>query len=152
MDVARFNLSHGGYPEHEERYRRVREAADALGRNVGVLVDLQGPKIRLGRFADDKVNLAVRSAVHDHDRGRGRHGGDLLDDLCRLTGDVSAGDRLLVDDGRILLQVEKVDGPQVVTRVIEGGPVSNNKGINLPGVASAFPPCPTRTSATCVGA
>ncbi len=139
MDVARFNLSHGGYPEHEERYRRVREAADAAGRNVAVLVDLQGPKIRLGRFGEDKVNLLYGqrfTITTDDVVGTA--------EICSTTykglpGDVSRADKLLIDDGRILLEVEEIDGPRVVTRVLEGGPVSNNKGINLPGVAVSVP-------------
>jgi len=139
MDVARFNLSHGGYSEHEERYRRVREAAAAASRNVAVLVDLQGPKIRLGTFADDQVNLQYgqRFVITTEDVPG-------TTEICSTTydglpHDVRAGDRVLVDDGRILLEVESVDGPRVTTRVIEGGPVSNNKGINLPGVAVSVP-------------
>jgi pyruvate kinase len=139
MDVARFNLSHGGYPEHEERLRRVRQAADEAGRNVAVLVDLQGPKIRLGTFADGPVNLRYgqRFVITTEDVP-----GDA--NVCSTTyeglpRDVHTGDRVLVDDGRILLEVESVDGPRVTTKVLEGGPVSNNKGINLPGVAVSVP-------------
>ena len=72
MDVARLNLSHGAYADHEEVYRDVREASDETGRAVGVLVDLQGPKIRLGRFADGPVELGRRRPVHDHHRRRPR--------------------------------------------------------------------------------
>jgi pyruvate kinase len=139
MDVARFNLSHGGYPEHEERLRRVRQEAEDAGRNVAVLVDLQGPKIRLGTFADGPVNLRYgqRFIITTEDVP-----GDST--ICSTTyeglpKDVHAGDRVLVDDGRILLEVESVDGPRVTTKVLEGGPVSNNKGINLPGVAVSVP-------------
>lgn len=139
MDVARFNLSHGAYGEHEERYRRVRQAAEDAGRNVAVLVDLQGPKIRLGTFAEGSVNLTYgQTFVITTDPVAGTA------EICSTTydglpEDVHTGDRVLVDDGRILLQVERVEGSRVHTRVLEGGPVSNNKGINLPGVAVSVP-------------
>jgi pyruvate kinase len=139
MDVARFNLSHGGYGEHEERYRRVRQAATAAERNVAVLVDLQGPKIRLGTFAGGGANLTYgqRFTITTEDVPG-------TAELCSTTydglpEDVHIADKVLVDDGRILLEVEAVEGPRVITRVLEGGPVSNNKGINLPGVAVSVP-------------
>jgi pyruvate kinase len=139
MDVARLNLSHGSYAEHENRYRMVREAADAAGRGVGILVDLQGPKIRLGTFADgpvllergDEFTITTEDVPGDRSLVSTTYKG--------LHGDVSPGDTLLVDDGRINLRAVAVDGPRVVTTVVEGGMVSNNKGINLPGVAVGVP-------------
>jgi pyruvate kinase len=139
MDVARFNLSHGSHTEHEERYRRVRKASDESGRSVGVLVDLQGPKIRLGSFAEGPVLLE-----------RGDEFTITVDDvpgdrqLCGTTyqglaGDVSRGERILVDDGRVALEVTHVEGPRVHTMVVEGGMVSDHKGLNLPGVAVSVP-------------
>ncbi len=139
MDVARLNFSHGAYEQHAEAYRWVRQASDESGRGVGVLVDLQGPKIRLGTFASGPVEWATGETVTitteptegDHDRVSTTYAG--------LADDVSVGDRLLVDDGRVGLRVVSVDGPDVRLLVTEGGPVSNNKGLSLPGVAVSVP-------------
>ncbi|MEV5241550.1 pyruvate kinase [Streptomyces cinnamoneus] len=139
MDVARFNLSHGTYDEHEARYQRVRKAAEETGRNIGVLADLQGPKIRLGRFREgpvllergDEFTITVEETEGD------RHGcGTTYDGLA---ADVTRGERILVDDGRVTLEVVEVDGPRVKTLVLEGGMVSDHKGLNLPGVAVSVP-------------
>ncbi|MEU6005706.1 pyruvate kinase [Streptomyces sp. NPDC047453] len=140
MDVARFNLSHGGHAEHEERYRHVRWAADETGRSVGILADLQGPKIRLGRFREgpvllergDTFTITVEEGVEGDRRICGTtHAG--------LAEDVTPGERILVDDGKVGLEVTAVHGPRVRTRVIEGGVISDNKGLNLPGVAVSVP-------------
>ncbi len=129
MDVARLNLSHGTYAEHEERYQRVRKASDETGRSVGVLADLQGPKIRLGRFREgpvllergDEFTITVEPVEGDrHTCGTTYPG---------LADDVTTGERILVDDGRVTLEVTAVDGPRVRTRVIEGGMVSDHKGL-----------------------
>ncbi|MBH5334338.1 pyruvate kinase [Streptomyces pactum] len=139
MDVARLNLSHGTYAEHEERYRRVRKASAETGRSIGILADLQGPKIRLGRFREgpvllergDEFTITVEKVEGDQHRcGTTYHG---------LAADVSKGERILVDDGRVTLEVVGVDGPRVNTIVIEGGMVSDHKGLNLPGVAVSVP-------------
>ncbi|MGW1277470.1 pyruvate kinase [Streptomyces tsukubensis] len=139
MDVARLNLSHGSYAEHEERYRHVRKASDETGRSVGVLVDLQGPKIRLGRFREGPVLLERGDlfTITVEETEGDRH-------LCGTTysglaGDVTPGERILVDDGKVALEVTSVDGPHVRTTVVEGGMVSDNKGLNLPGVAVSVP-------------
>ncbi|MGW3112941.1 pyruvate kinase [Streptomyces sp. NPDC001091] len=140
MDVARFNLSHGTQAEHEARYRRVRKAADETGRSVGMLADLQGPKIRLGTFAegpvllerDDTFTITVEEGVEgDRHRCGTTYAG--------LAEDVSPGERVLVDDGRVCLEVTGIDGPRVRTRVLEGGMISDHKGLNLPGVAVSVP-------------
>ncbi|MFF7354719.1 MULTISPECIES: pyruvate kinase [Streptomyces] len=140
MDVARFNLSHGTHAEHEERYRRVRKAADETGRSVGLLADLQGPKIRLGRFAEgpvllesgDTFTITVEEGVEgDRHRCGTTYAG--------LAADVTPGERVLVDDGKVCLEVTDVDGPRVRTRVVEGGVISDHKGLNLPGVAVSVP-------------
>ena len=139
MDVARLNLSHGTHSDHEEIYRLVRTASDDSGHGVGVLVDLQGPKIRLGTFSGGPILLQPGSqftiTTEDVD-------GDA--DIAATTyqglpADVRAGDRILVDDGRVALQAVRVEGPRVVTHVVEGGVVSDHKGINLPGVAVSVP-------------
>ncbi|MGW2508700.1 pyruvate kinase [Streptomyces scopuliridis] len=139
MDVARLNLSHGTYADHEERYQRVREAAEETGRSVGILADLQGPKIRLGRFREgpvllergDEFTITVEPLEGDRQTCGTTYGG--------LAADVSAGERILVDDGKVTLEVTSVEGPRVHTLVIEGGMVSDNKGLNLPGVAVSVP-------------
>ncbi len=140
MDVARFNLSHGDHAEHEERYRRVRRAADECGRSVGLLADLQGPKIRLGRFAEGPVLLergdTFTITVEDDAEGD-RHGCGTT--YAGLADDVTPGERVLVDDGKVCLEVTAVDGPRVRTTVIEGGMVSDHKGLNLPGAAVSVP-------------
>ncbi|MDQ3481522.1 MAG: pyruvate kinase [Actinomycetota bacterium] len=135
MNVARLNLSHGSYADHESVYRMVREASDASGHAVGVLVDLQGPKIRLGRFADGTARVAPGDEFTITTR-------DILGSqlICSTTydglpGDVRPGDKILIDDGRITLIATAVTETDVVTRVRIGGALSNNKGINLPGVA-----------------
>ncbi|MBF9070914.1 pyruvate kinase [Streptacidiphilus fuscans] len=139
MDVARFNLSHGSHAEHEDRYRRVRKAADETGRSVGILVDLQGPKIRLETFAEGPVLLergdafTITTADVEGDRNRC---GTTYKGLC---GDVTPGERILVDDGRVTLEVTSVDGQNVHCTVVEGGMVSDHKGLNLPGVAVSVP-------------
>ncbi|HEV8024344.1 MAG TPA: pyruvate kinase [Candidatus Nanopelagicales bacterium] len=139
MDVARLNLSHGSHEIHRQTYLAVRQASDASGRGVGVLVDLQGPKIRLGTFAEgpvllesgDEFIVTTRDVPGDRHMVSTTHTG--------LPGDVSPGDLVLVDDGRVELRVTKVEGEQVHTRVIEGGRVSDHKGFNLPGVPVSVP-------------
>jgi pyruvate kinase len=139
MDVARLNMSHGSHIDHEDRYRRVRKASDELGHSVGILADLQGPKIRLGRFAEGPVLLErgdVFTITTDDLEGT-RH-------ICGTTykglaADVRRGERILVDDGRVTLEVTDVEGPRVHTLVIEGGLISDNKGLNLPGVSVSVP-------------
>ncbi|MEV0846769.1 pyruvate kinase [Streptomyces sp. NPDC049954] len=140
MDVARLNLSHGSYAEHEERYHRVREAAEETGRSVGILADLQGPKIRLGRFKEGPVLLergdTFTITVEEGVQGDRHQCGTTY---AGLAGDVTQGERILVDDGKVSLEVAAVDGPRVTTTVVEGGMVSDNKGLNLPGVAVSVP-------------
>ncbi|WNM26051.1 pyruvate kinase [Demequina capsici] len=139
MDVARINRSHGSAEEHEQVYRNVRQAAEESGRNVAVLVDLQGPKIRLEKFADGPHDLAVGDVFTITTR-------DVVGtkDICGTTfkglpGDCHIGDTLLIDDGKVRLEVTEVTDTDVVTKVVVPGPVSNNKGINLPGVAVSVP-------------
>ena len=139
MDVARLNFSHGSYADHAQAYSWVRQASDESGRGVGVLADLQGPKIRLGTFTSgpvvwatgETVTITTAPVAGDHDLVSTTYAG--------LAGDVAVGDRLLVDDGRVGLRVVDVDGPEVRLLVTEGGPVSNNKGLSLPGVGVSVP-------------
>ncbi|QKW09248.1 pyruvate kinase [Streptomyces sp. NA04227] len=139
MNVARFNMSHGTHADHEARYHRLREAAADTGRAVGVLADLQGPKIRLETFAEGPVELerGDEFTITTEDVP-----GDKS--ICGTTykglpGDVSKGDTVLINDGNVELKVTGVEGPRVTTIVIEGGVISDHKGINLPGAAVNVP-------------
>jgi len=139
MDVARLNFSHGGHEEHQQRYAWVREAATALQKPVGILADLQGPKIRLGRFAEGSVYWANgESVVITSDEVEGTH--DRVScTYAKLPDEVRVGDRLLIDDGKVAVEVTGVEGHDIACRVTEGGPVSNNKGVSLPNVAVSVP-------------
>ncbi|MFC5999398.1 pyruvate kinase [Quadrisphaera sp. GCM10027208] len=139
MDFARLNLSHGDYADHERSYLNVRRASDETGRAVGILADLQGPKIRLGRFADGPHELAAGDTFTITTEDVVGTPEVVSTTYRGLSGDVAPGDAVLVDDGRVALRVTAVDGPRVVTEVEVPGPVSNNKGINLPGVAVSVP-------------
>ena len=139
MDVARLNMSHGSHADHERAYRLVREAADATGHGVGIFADLQGPKIRLDTFGHGRAFLenGTRFTITTREvEGDETVCGTTYDGL---PGDVSVGDPILIDDGKIRLKVVEVDGDDVITEVVVGGPVSNHKGINLPGVPVSVP-------------
>jgi len=139
VDVARMNLSHGDHSVHEKVFATIRKAAAEVGKPVGILVDLQGPKIRLGRFKNDRETIATGGTFTitvDDVEG--------TESICSTTyrglvGDVKVGDPILIDDGRLSLRVKSVEGNNVVCDVEIGGPISNNKGINLPGVAVNVP-------------
>lgn len=135
VDVVRLNFSHGDHAEHEGRVTAVRTTAAKLGRHVGILVDLQGPKIRLERFKNGKIELKegdpfVLDTAMDPDGGTEQAVGVAYKEL---SNDVSGGDILLLDDGRIVLQVESVQGTQVRCSVLTGGALSDKKGINRQG-------------------
>ena len=139
MNMARLNLSHGSHDEHQKRLDLVRAAAKKANKAVAILVDLQGPKIRLGRFSSGP-----------HELSRGDTFTITTDDVAGtkekvsttykgLPGDCKAGDAIMIDDGKVSVQVVQVKGNDVITKVIQPGMVSNNKGINLPGVAVSLP-------------
>ena len=133
LDVVRINFSHGTPDEHRARVNLVRQLARKAGRAVGVLVDLQGPKIRIGKFKDGKITLVQGARfVLDAEAKLGDQDGVGLD-YKNLPKDVRAGDTLLLDDGRIVLSVVAVRGARISTVVEQGGPLSNNKGINRKG-------------------
>ena len=139
MNMARLNLSHGGHPEHQARMDRVREAAKEAGVPIAILVDLQGPKIRLARFKagpHDLVRGDIFTITTDEVEGTKDRVGTTYKGL---PGDCKPGDRILIDDGKVTVEVVEVKGNDVVTKVIEPGAVSDNKGINLPGVAVSVP-------------
>ncbi len=139
MNVARLNMSHGTHADHEERYHKVRQVSEDTGKAIGVLADLQGPKIRLATFANGPVTVdnGDEFTITTEDVPGDQH-------ICGTTykglpGDVKPGDPILINDGVIALEVVSVDGPRVRTVVVEGGVLSNNKGINLPGAAVNVP-------------
>ena len=139
MDVARLNFSHASHAEHARVYSMVREASDECGRAVGILADLQGPKIRLGRFAagpvewrtGGEVRVTVEDVAGTHDRVSTTYPG--------LARDAREGDALFVDDGKVALLVRKVEDSDVVCEVIEGGTVSDHKGLSLPRMNISVP-------------
>lgn len=137
--MARLNLSHGDYADHKARLDLVRKAAQNAGAPIAVLVDLQGPKIRLGRFESgpyqlergDTFTITTDDCVGTKDRASTTYKG--------LARDCRAGDLILIDDGKVTVEVVEVRGNDVITRCIEPGAISNNKGLNLPGVAVSVP-------------
>jgi pyruvate kinase len=139
MNIARMNMSHGDQDDHAQRYRLVRDTAAAKGAAIGIFADLQGPKIRLETFANGREVLTTgqRWTITVRDVP-----GDAT--VCGTTykglpGDVRPGDPILIDDGKVRLRAVEVTDTDVVTEVVVGGPVSNHKGINLPGVAVSVP-------------
>src|SRR5690606_30110883 len=139
MDVVRLNFSHGTPREHERLVTSVRQLARKAGRAVGVLVDLQGPKIRIGRFQNDRITLEPGAKfVLDAECKLGDETRVGLD-YPNLPRDVRHGDTLLLDDGAIVLEVQDVQGSRIMTRVEQGGVLSNNKGINRKGGGLSAP-------------
>ena len=139
MDVARLNMSHGTQADHLAVYHRVRAGSEAMGRSVGILADLQGPKIRLGVFPDGPVRLAAGdefTITTENISGNAREASTTYEGLPE---DVRVGDRVLIDDGNVQLDVTGVSGSRVHLRVVVGGKISNHKGINLPGVSVSAP-------------
>jgi len=139
LNVARLNMSHGDHADHKKRLGLVRAAAKLEGKEIAALADLQGPKIRVGTFGNGPVSLVngqnftitIDDVIGDKEKVSTTYKG--------LTGDVKKGDPILIDDGKIRLEVIEVKGNNVLTKIIEGGTISNSKGINLPGVAVNVP-------------
>lgn len=140
MNVARFNMSHGDYETHEKRFRMVENLRKELDLPVATLLDTKGPEIRLGKFVDDKpveiydgdvYVLTTEDILCDNQRGS--------ISFKKLPRDVSIGTRILINDGVIELLAEKVTKDEITCRVIHGGTLSNNKGINVPGVKLSMP-------------
>ncbi len=138
-NVFRLNMSHGTHDGHREVYRRVREIAARLKKPVAVLADLCGPKIRVGAFENGRIELRQGETVTVTTREvMGRE--DLIPSRYRaLTGDVSVGNRILLDDGNIELKVREIDGEDIACEVVAGGILSDHKGMNLPGANVSAP-------------
>ena len=135
VDVVRINFSHGTPDDHRQRVRMIREASHRCGKDIGILGDLQGPKIRVARFRDGAVTLE-EGARFVLDASLGESDGSVESvgvTYKQLPDDLEAGDVLLLNDGAIVLDVQDVDGPRIVTTVSTGGRLSDNKGINRQG-------------------
>jgi pyruvate kinase len=139
VDVVRLNFSHGTPDDHRRRVDSLRQAMAATGRSVGVMADLQGPKIRIGKFAGSKILLKPGQAfILDAECPLG-DGGRVGLDYPELIADVAPGDVLLLDDGRVVMDIESVEGSEIHCRVRQGGELSNNKGINKQGGGLSAP-------------
>jgi len=140
VNIFRLNFSHGDHAGHRANVERVRAVAEELGHNIGLLQDLQGPKIRIGRFSEGRVQLdegaAFTLTCHDSSPGDAQRVGVTY---LGLAGDVKPGDALLLDDGRLGLEVVSVDAAGIHTRVTLGGVLSDSKGINLPDADLSIP-------------
>jgi pyruvate kinase len=139
LDVARLNMSHGTHDDHLKAYQAARAAGDEAGRSVGVLVDLQGPKIRLGAFASGPVDLTAGDEFTITGEDVPGNSAEVATTYPGLAADVRTGDQILVDDGRVVLEVSGVHGTRVRTRVLVGGVLSDHKGLNVPGARLAVP-------------
>ncbi|MGE5673749.1 MAG: pyruvate kinase [Mycobacterium leprae] len=139
MNVARLNFSHGSQEEHQQRIETIRQAAAATGKRVGIMIDLKGPEIRLGTFENGKIMLTEGSTftlntvqcVGNQERVWVQYPG--------IVHDVPVGGYLLLDDGNITLQATAVGDTEITTKVIVGGPLSDRKKVNLPGVKVSLP-------------
>ena len=141
LDVARLNFSHGDADDHRKRAERLRKASAVAGREVGIMGDLQGPKIRIRRFRNHSVSLADGDAFF-LDSSLGMYDGDESGvgvALETLHEDLTPHDILLLNDGMITLQVVEIDGTRVHTTVVNGGILSDHKGINLKGGGLSAP-------------
>ncbi|WP_416396219.1 pyruvate kinase [Allohahella sp. A8] len=141
VDVARLNFSHGSAEQHRNNAEAVREAARAQGRFVAILADLQGPKLRIARFTDGKISLQagqqfVLDAAMDKEAGTEERVGI---DYEQLIDDVSPGDVLVLDDGRIELEIQQIENRAIICKVLIGGPLSSNKGLNKRGGGLSAP-------------
>jgi pyruvate kinase len=144
LDVARLNMSHGTHDDHLKAYQAARAAGDEAGRSVGVLVDLQGPKIRLGTFGSGPVVVAAGSEFTITGEDVPGNSAEVATTYPGLAADVRTGDQILVDDGRVVLEVTGVHGARVRTRVLVGGELSDHKGLNIPGARLAVPALSTK--------
>ncbi len=139
MNVARLNFSHGTHDEHRQRVLRIRQAARRLGVSVAILQDIQGPKIRLGRFDGGRTEVKAGERVVVTTRNVLGQGALLPTPVRSLPRDVKPGDAILLDDGRVRLRVERVEDRDVTCAVEQGGVLKDHKGLNLPGAHVSVP-------------
>jgi pyruvate kinase len=138
-NVFRLNFSHGEHALHRQVYERVRVASERLGQPIAVLADLSGPKIRTGRFVGGRIELRTGSRVTVTTRDVMGETGLIPSGYEALAKDVRPGDRILLDDGRLELRVDSTDASEISCMVIQGGELSDRKGMNLPGVHVSAP-------------
>lgn len=139
MTVARLNMAHGELEEHSARIRNIREAAKALNTFIPVMIDIKGPEVRIGKLKDDlavlktgeRLTLTTEEILGDASR--------ISVNYAEMTEVVKPGDRILIDDGMIDLNVEEVQGPDMVCRIVSGGSLKSRKGVNLPGIITTLP-------------
>jgi len=139
VDVFRLNLSHGDHNEHRIACERIRAAAAKLGEPVAVIADLCGPKIRVGKFRDGRIELHDGERVIVTTRDVIGEPGLIPSQYHELADDVRPGDRILLDDGLLELRVESVSGTEITCVVVSGGMLKDHKGMNLPGVSVSSP-------------
>jgi len=139
MDVARLNMSHGDYAGHAKIIKRLRTQSARLGKPLAILLDLQGPKIRTGKIAGGRVEVKAGDPITLTTKALEGTARLISTSYAHLPKDVSAGDPILIDDGKLRLKVLSVKGAEVRCEVVNGGWLSNHKGINLPGVALSTP-------------
>jgi len=144
MDCARLNFSHGTHEEHRQRYQRLREAERKAGRPLAILLDLQGPKIRVGKVQEPGIELSAGDKLTITSRPVLGQPGLVSTTYENLPSDVRSGDRILLDDGLLELEVVATEGTDITTRVVLGGLLKSNKGINLPGVRVSAPALTTK--------
>lgn len=131
-NVFRLNMSHGTHDQHRAAFQLIRKTAASMNTHVAILMDLCGPKIRTGKFIDDAITLKKKSMVLISCNKKIGEEGLITSQYTKLYKDVKKGERILLDDGNLELRVEKVNGKNIHCKVIHGGVLSNNKGINLP--------------------
>ncbi len=139
VNIFRQNMSHGDHSYHKETYAKVRQIAEELDRPVGILADLCGPKIRTGKFKKDSIELKNNESVVVTTRDVEGKPGLIPSQYASLADDVELGDRILLADGTLELEVDKIEGTEISCTVIYGGKLGNHKGINLPGVNVSAP-------------
>ena len=139
MDVARMNFSHGTHEEHRERIQTVREAAQAEGTVVTILQDLQGPKIRVGELRDESVMLRKGQDLTITTEPMKGTSECIYIDYDTLPQDAEVGGRILIDDGLLELEITEIQNGELLTTVVEGGPLRSRKGVNLPNIRTSTP-------------
>jgi pyruvate kinase len=140
LDLFRFNFSHGAHAKHLEGFKKVKKLCDETGANIGILADLQGPKIRVGKVKDNSVLLQKNAIIEITTKECLSTSEKIFISYNALAKDAKVGDRLLIDDGKMQLKVTKTDGKSTLkAKVIYGGKLSNNKGVNLPDTKTTVP-------------
>lgn len=139
MNVARLNFSHGTHEEHLRRIERIRQVEKELGQTIAILLDTKGPEIRTGILREEQVELKTGEEIILTTEEVEGDASRVSVSYKGMVEDVHPGSTILVDDGLISLQVEKVEGTEITCRIENGGPLKDRKGVNLPGVSLQLP-------------